>query len=149
VPDEQVKHLEFIQGVVNRLAGNSFAYKGWAITLVAALFALGTKESKPIYLLVALLPAVAFWGLDAYYLRQERLFRALYDATRNMSEREWTADPFSMNAKPYGKTVKSWWETVFSRTVAGLYIPLVAVVAAVATIALLAAPHLTRFCWFR
>jgi hypothetical protein len=149
VSDEQVKHLEIIQGVVNRLAGNSFAYKGWAITLVAALFALGTKESKPVYLLIALLPAIAFWGLDAYYLRQERLFRALYDATRKMSEAEWTTDPFSMNTKPYTATVKSWLETAFSRTVAGLYIPLVVVVAGVATVALIATPHVSRVCSFR
>ena len=29
-----MKHLEFIQAVITRMATNSFTYKGWAITLV-------------------------------------------------------------------------------------------------------------------
>ncbi len=31
------KHLEFVQAVINRLAGNSFLLKGWSITLVSGL----------------------------------------------------------------------------------------------------------------
>ncbi len=31
---QTIKHLELIQGVVNRLANNSFAFKAWAIVLV-------------------------------------------------------------------------------------------------------------------
>src|SRR5215831_11819226 len=81
--ENTIKHLQLIQAVITRLAQNSFAYKGWAITLVAAIFALAVKEVRSPYLLiVALLPTIAFWGLDAYYLRQERLFRALYNAVR-------------------------------------------------------------------
>ena len=30
--EEQIKHLEFIQGIINRMNSNSFAIKGWAIT---------------------------------------------------------------------------------------------------------------------
>ena len=134
VRDEQVKHLELIQAVVNRLAGNSFAYKGWAITLVAALIALNAKEASVRLVLVALLPAVAFWGLDAYYLRQERLFRKLYDAVRVMDEGKWSDDPFTMNTAPFAPKVQTWLRTSFSRTVAGLYIPLVSVVMVVAAV---------------
>lgn len=32
--------------------------------------------------ILAYFPAFAFWGLDAYFLRQERLFRKLYDSVR-------------------------------------------------------------------
>ena len=35
--DRVVKHLEFIQGVVNRLGGNSFLLKGWSMTVLAAV----------------------------------------------------------------------------------------------------------------
>jgi hypothetical protein len=35
-----VKHLEFIQNAITRMATNSFWLKGWAVTLVAATFAL-------------------------------------------------------------------------------------------------------------
>ena len=34
------KHLELIQGVINRLSTNSFLLKGWSVVLVSALFAL-------------------------------------------------------------------------------------------------------------
>jgi hypothetical protein len=42
--DNYIKHLEMIQGVVDRLAENSFKYKGWCITLVSALLALAAKD---------------------------------------------------------------------------------------------------------
>ena len=32
---QKLKHLEFIQGVINRLATNSFLMKGWSVVLVA------------------------------------------------------------------------------------------------------------------
>lgn len=147
--DDQTKHLELIQGVVNRLAGNSFAYKGWAITLVAALFALGAKEANAAYIFVGLLPALAFWGLDAYHLRQERLFRALYDGVRKMDVAVWEVEPFTMNTSPYVPLVKSWLDTVFSKTIAGLYVPLVVVVFVVAAIAWIAQVFATAPCWYR
>jgi len=76
--EDRRKHLELIQGVINRLAGNSFHLKGWAVTLVSALTALGAQDSKASYMLLALIPVIAFWPLDAYFLREERRFRELY-----------------------------------------------------------------------
>lgn len=43
--DYKVPHLEMIQGVINRMARNSFALKGWAVTLVAGIFALSSKNT--------------------------------------------------------------------------------------------------------
>jgi hypothetical protein len=37
-------------------------------------------SDRAAYAGLALFPALAFWGLDAYYLRQERLFREVYRA---------------------------------------------------------------------
>ena len=37
------KHLEIIQGVINRMASNSFSLKGWAVTLVVGIFTLFEK----------------------------------------------------------------------------------------------------------
>ena len=65
------KHLEMIQGVINRLASNSFSIKQWTVMLVSAIFVLVALDgSVPVW--VALVPVVAFWGLDGYFLRQER-----------------------------------------------------------------------------
>ncbi|WP_187347302.1 hypothetical protein [Kocuria sp. CNJ-770] len=78
VSPERIKHLEFIQNTITRQASHSFAVKGWSLTVAAVIYAYAAAHLTWWMALVALLPAVAFAGLDAFYLRQERLFRALY-----------------------------------------------------------------------
>lgn len=86
--DKKLNHLEMIQGVINRMASNSFALKGWAVTLVAGIFVLAGKDTDKLYFLVAYIPIIVFWGLDSYYLLQERLYRALYEKVRLLPEAE-------------------------------------------------------------
>ncbi len=86
--ENKVKHLEMIQGVINRMAANSFMLKGWAITLVSSFFALSNKDSNPMYFLVVYIPIFLFWALDIFYLYQERLYRLLFDEIRNKKEEE-------------------------------------------------------------
>ncbi len=81
--EEKLKHLELVQGVISRMASNSFMLKGWAVTLVAGIFALAAKDADRLYFIVAYIPILIFWGLDSYYLLQERLYRSLYDKVRN------------------------------------------------------------------
>ena len=76
------KHLELIQNIITRMAQNSFAYKGWMLTILTGLLALSIQEINSGIHLISIVPIVGFWGLDAYYLRQERLFRKLYDHVR-------------------------------------------------------------------
>jgi len=45
-PEERLKHLEFVQPLVPRMAGYSFLLKGWTVTLSAALFALAAKDAN-------------------------------------------------------------------------------------------------------
>lgn len=108
------KHLEFIQGVVNRLSTNSFLLKGWSVGLVSALFALAAINSKPAFLLLTYIPAIMFWGLYGYCLWQERLYRCFFDIIRKKSEEE---TDFSMSVAdvPRDKGL-SWIEAVFSKT---------------------------------
>lgn len=80
LPDDRVKHLEFIQATIARQASHSFAVKGWSLTVSAAVYAYSAGNLQWWLAIVAMLPPVAFGWLDAFYLRQERLFRALYDA---------------------------------------------------------------------
>jgi len=42
--ENKIKHLEMIQGVINRMASNSFALKGWAVTLVSGIFCVGWQR---------------------------------------------------------------------------------------------------------
>ena len=76
--EEKIAHLGFIQGVINRMGNNSFLIKGWTVTLVAAIFALASKDTNQNFIYISLVPIIVFWLLDSYYLRQERLFRKLY-----------------------------------------------------------------------
>ena len=103
--NDKQKHLEFIQGVVNRLATASFRLKGWAVVLVSALFVL-MKEELGGLAPVALVPVLIFWGLDGYFLWQERLFRALYDHVRVLEE---GSVDFSMNVSAFRNGWKQTW----------------------------------------
>ena len=98
-------HLQMIQGVINRMAGNSFNLKGWSVVLVSALFALAAGGDNVSFAYLALFPALAFWLLDGYFLRQERLFRKLYDRVRAKDESE---IDFSMDTSVVAHEVKGW-----------------------------------------
>jgi hypothetical protein len=72
-------HLQMVQAVVSRMGQNAFAVKTWSVTVIAAVFAFAPSDpSARLGLWMVLVPTAAFWWLDAYYLRQERLFRMLY-----------------------------------------------------------------------
>lgn len=123
------KHLEFIQNVVTRLAQNSSSLKSWTITLVAATFALSLTVTSAWLVAIALLPTVAFSILDAYYLRQERLFRAHYNHVRRNRD---GVEAFSMDIRPYKRDVDGTAKILFSVSVGLFYLP-VALVILIAT----------------
>ena len=107
-------HLQMIQGVVNRLAHNSFLLKGWSVVLVSALFALAVKDVSSFFVLLAFFPALVFWFLDGYFLWQERMFRALYDHVRDKNEED---IDFSMDVNEVEETREvSYFRAVFSKT---------------------------------
>lgn len=65
----KLKHLEFIQAAISRMATNSFLFKGSAITIAAALSAFAT-------------------ALDGYYLWLERGFIRLHNEVALKNEAE-------------------------------------------------------------
>jgi len=113
--DAKQKHLEFIQGVINRLATNSFRVKGWTVFLVSAILVFLAREGSIEYAWIGSIPILAFWGLDGYFLWQERLFRDLYDHVRTMNEAE---IDFSMDI---GTLDRKWLDATFSITLAPFY----------------------------
>lgn len=136
--DEQtIKHLEIIQSVVERLARNSFIYKGWSITTVAAIIALAAPGCSKHFMLIALLPSFTFWGLDAFYLKQERLYRRLYDDARSKGTLNLRSGAFSMDIAPYETDEQTWLRICWSKTIAFLYLPLVLIVIAAVVISYL------------
>ncbi len=91
-----------IQRVIDRLAGNSAQIKSWTIAVLAALLLfsqstiVGSDRAYGGAGMIVL--ALVFWGLDGYYLYQERLFRRLYDETRQRSP---TEIDYSMDTSNY------------------------------------------------
>lgn len=61
--NNKITHLEMVQGIINRMASNSFMLKGWAVTLVAGIFALASKDTDKLYFLIAYIPIVVFLGV--------------------------------------------------------------------------------------
>jgi hypothetical protein len=128
VPSE--KHLDFINGVIGRLAGNSFQMKSWNVALAAAVIGFAaSKDSHGAAAVFAVVPALAFWFLDGYYLGLERLYRKLYkdaDAGRKAA--------YDLDA---GKlSFGAWLSAAFRISVAGLHLPMIAVILAVSRIKL-------------
>lgn len=77
-PDDKRSHLEFIQGVINRLSSNTFLFKGWSITIIGAVFTamIATNNNDFLWLILGIV--LMFWAIDAYYLMLERGYRKLY-----------------------------------------------------------------------
>jgi hypothetical protein len=111
--EKKQKHLEMILRIVERLSANSFLLKGWSVVLVSALFALAGKDAKVIFVYLCYFPAFAFWGLDGYFLLQERLYRRLYDRVRPLPE---DSVDFSMDTSSVSGLTEGWFETCFSKT---------------------------------
>jgi hypothetical protein len=115
--EEHIRHLEMIQNVIARLANNSFFMKGWGLTVTGAIYGFAATDLNWLVCLVGLLPAFAFWFLDSYYVRQERLFRHLYGEARRMDDR---VEPFGLDTRPYLDR-EPWPGVLFSMTLAPLY----------------------------
>ena len=115
-----IKHLEMVQGVVNRLAHDSFLIKGWSMAiLAAALLFISRIENQPPYLILFfLIPVFGFWILDGYFLWQERTFRGIYNEVRKQDDTD-----FGMNVPGQaGKPGISWFSAFFSRTLVIFYL---------------------------
>jgi hypothetical protein len=119
------QHLEFIEGVINRLGGNSFQIKGWNVALAtAAVGFAASKDSHPTAAVLAVVPAFALWFLDGYYLALERLYRDLYVSADSGAKAPYT---LSCDALTFTKWVEATWRW----SVFGLHLPMIAVILAV------------------
>lgn len=90
-------HLQLIENVIERMAKNSFIIKGWTLTALGGLATLyiANQDKKWSYdlLILILICTLIFWWHDAYYLKLERQYRALY---KIVSEKDPAEIDFSM-----------------------------------------------------
>jgi len=112
-----LKEIDITQDIIKRMANNSFLIKGWTITLVVVTLLLKNDDGK-VY--ISFIPLLSFWALDAYFLRQERLFRKLY---------QWIVENrlinsnnlFSMDTSKFEPKVGSIIDVMFSKTLLLFY----------------------------
>ena len=112
-----LKEIEIIQDIIRRMAFNSFMIKGWTITLVViALLLKGARYQ----IVIAFIPLLVFWSLDAYFLWQERLYRRLYNwvIQNRLKTEEFLLD---MNAYRFRSEEQSRWRIMFSVTLGWFY----------------------------
>jgi hypothetical protein len=93
--EQRIKHLELIQAVISRLGNDAFLMKGWAVTVAGAFVGFAINSNNWGLALASAIPTVTFWGLDAYFLWCERLFRHLYARVRAHDSE---VEPFFMAA---------------------------------------------------
>ena len=118
--DDQRKHLDFIQAVITRMSSSSSTVKGWALTVTLAAFGFAANQANPFIAVLGIVTVAFFGSLDAYYLRQERLFRFLFDDARRGH-----VEVYSM-AKDIYRSQSTFWKSLRSGSVAGFYLPLAA-----------------------
>jgi hypothetical protein len=72
----ELETIGTIQHIINRMATNSFIIKGWTVAVLGIILLLnGTRYQASI----AVFALLVFWYLDAYFLRQKKTYRVLYD----------------------------------------------------------------------
>ena len=111
------KEVDIIQGIINRMARNSFLIKGWTVTLVVVSLLL---KGNKYHVILAFIPLLIFWFLDSYFLWQERMYRKLYQWV--IENRPTTNDNlFDMNALRFKDEVHSKPRIMFSVTLGWFY----------------------------
>jgi hypothetical protein len=91
--EDRRKHLDLIQGIVNRLANASATIKGWSVTIAGAAFGVAAIRDNWYLWILGLAALIAFGALDVHYLRAERDYRNLHDATVNDHMPPFCLDP--------------------------------------------------------
>lgn len=115
--EEMFKEFDIIQEIIERQANNSFRIKGWTIALVVVALVFRNHDFQ---LLVAFIPLLGFWGLDAYFLCQEKRYRNLYDWVR---ENRLDTDKylFDLDTSRISNQVDGTLRTMISPTLIGFY----------------------------
>lgn len=116
------KEIDLIQGCINRMANNSFLLKGWTISLISIILALSTKEINIILVgLTVLIIITAFWYLDTYFLRIERMYRKLYEWVLKTRKDNKEDERYNLNPHRFEKNVDNILKTMFSETLLTFY----------------------------
>ena len=99
-----LKEIDLVQSCINRMAANSFDIKKWSVGIIAILAGLLKQNMLPYNCKIGalfLMVIIVFWGLDAFFLKTEKLYRKKYSwIIKNRAEGNFS-NLFDLN--PYNK----------------------------------------------
>ncbi|MCY4046909.1 MAG: hypothetical protein OXF42_02205 [Candidatus Dadabacteria bacterium] len=106
--EQVIRHLEMIQGVINRLSHNSFLIKGWSVTILSAgiIFIVRSEIQNGWFILAFIVLIIGSWSLDGYFLWQERLLRGVYNNVRKRESTDFSMDTKEQKSRPGKKMLK-------------------------------------------
>lgn len=126
--ESKLRHLDYLQNNIARMNQCSSNMKGWFITIVLALMTLqGTGlvslRENSLFIVLVIAISLVFWLMDAYYLTKERDFITVYNTVTGVIELPLEIKPFEI-CPSLGKYKTNYWKVAFSKTEAGVYIPI-------------------------
>ncbi len=123
-----IAHMNTLQGIVTRLAGNSSSCKTWCLGLVTAMLSLAGSAHAPDLLPLALVPVVVFAFLDINYLSMEKWFRDQYvELSGRAREGDYRQkDMFAIRKRSWRDAGNCFFSALFSWSVLPVYGGLVA-----------------------
>ena len=96
-----IAHLNMLQAIITRLAGNSAQCKTWCVTIVSALFGLAGATKSGRIAVAAIIPILVFGFVDAAYLANEKAYRDLYNRiVAKIRDRAYTLADFGNLSAP-------------------------------------------------
>jgi len=127
-PEAIQAHLGILQGIIQRMSANSASSKAWCITLVSAILVFVADKGKPQYILIAIIPTILFFVLDAYYLALEIRFRNSYNEfiEKLHNSKVVTSDLYAV--LPKGNQLKIFFVALFSFSVWPFYLTLLGLI---------------------
>lgn len=100
--EQVIRHLEMIQGVINRLSHNSFLIKSWSMAILSAgIILIARSEIQSDWFILAFIVLIfGSWILDGYFLWQERLLRGVYNDVRKRETTDFSMDTTKQRSRP-------------------------------------------------
>ncbi len=121
-------HLTITQSVIQRMASNSASCKAWCIGLVSAILVIVADKDKPQYGLIAVIPSILFFVLDAYYLALEKRFRTSYNSFIDKLHGGQVVASDLYAVVPAGDAFDAFWAAVRSVSVWPFYLTLIGMI---------------------
>ncbi len=127
------KELDMIQGIINRMANNSFQVRAWMIGIISFIIAFEREKlfSDPQLLFILLIPIAVFWYLDGFFLQAERKFRKMYEEVVKLRREGNLTGLYELNPHRYNESVDSIFKIMRSKTLLPFYLtPILLILAA-------------------